>query len=306
VSGATPETRTRSTATAEREGFFILGLAAFFFSLFSLTGKAVSAEISSSQMILVRSVFMVPFLAVWARRKGHRLIGERKFFLFLRGLLGTVSLFAFFYALKRLPLADTVLIFQVHPLIVAALAPVFLRERNRTVVWLLLGLSMAGVILVVGPTGEGTWDGRLSAFVCCILASFVYMLVSYLRRTEATLTIALTFPAVSLLFFGPAFALALPGFEWVAPTAADWFYLIAMSIAAAFGQVLMTLGLGKVPAARGTGLSNLQVAFALVYGFLFFGEVPGWVTLSGAILIVSAQILLALVRPAHLERRQGL
>jgi len=264
----------------------VLGLAAFFFSLFSLAGKAVSADISSSQMILVRSLFMVPVLALWAKRKGHPLIGKRKFFLFLRGLLGTASLFAFFYALKRLPLADTVLIFQVHPLIVAALAPLFLKEPNRPLHWLFLGISVVGVVLVVGPTGEGTWDGRLSAFICCILASFTYILVRFLRRTEATLTIALTFPAVSLLVFGPAFALALPGFEWVAPSTVDWLYLIAMSAAAALGQVLMTLGLGKVPAARGTGLSNLQVAFALLYGILFFGELPGWVTLAGAVLIV--------------------
>jgi len=297
VRSATSGTDQPPTPSAEREGILILGLAAFFFSLFSLAGKAISAEISSAQMILVRSVFMVPVLALWARRKGHPLIGgERKFLLFLRGLLGTVSLFAFFYALKRLPLADTVLIFQVHPLFVAALAPLFLKERNRPLHWLLLGVSLAGVVLVVGPTGEGTWDGRLSALICCVLASFVYILVRFLRRTEATLTIALSFPAVSLLVFGPAFAIGFPGFEWVAPTAIDWVYLSAMSVAAVFGQVLMTLGLGKVPAARATGLSNLQVAFALFYGILFFGELPGWVTLAGAFLIVSAQVALSFGR----------
>jgi len=58
----------------------------------------------------------------------------------------------------------------------------------------------------------------------------------------------------------------------------------------------MTLGLGKVPAARATGLSNLQVAFALFYGILFFGELPGWVTLAGAFLIVSAQVALSFGR----------
>jgi drug/metabolite transporter (DMT)-like permease len=76
-----------------------------------------------------------------------------------------------------------------------------------------------------------------------------------------------------------------------------------MAVSAAVGQVLLSLGLGKVPAARGTGLSNLQVAFALIYGLAFFHEIPTWVTVGGAVLIIASQVLLARVRPAHLERR---
>jgi len=280
--------------SGEKQGVLYLVLAAFFFSIFSLTSKAVSPEISSLQMILIRSLIMAPILGILAVRRGEPLLGRHRFLLATRGVVGTLSLFAFFYALKRLPLADTVLIFQAHPLIVAALAPWLLGERSRALHWLLLAVSMVGVFLVVGPTGAGGWDGRLAAFICCVLAGFVYILVRLLRRTEHTLTITFWFPAVSVLVSAPAFFCDLPGCEWVAPNGSDWCFLLVMALASLVGQVLLTFGLGRVPAARGTTISNTQVAFALAYGIFFFAELPGWFTLVGALLIVLAQVGLSL------------
>ncbi|MBU0754533.1 MAG: DMT family transporter, partial [Planctomycetes bacterium] len=249
---------------------------------------------------------LVPVLAIWAWKQGHHLLGQKRFLLLMRGFLGTLGLFSFFYALKNLPLADTVIIFQAHPLGVALLAPWLLKEKNLRRHWVFLSISFIGVILVVGPTGAGSWQGRISAFICCILASFVYILVRYLRRTEATLTIALSFPVVSLVIFAPLFLLGFPGCEWIAPTALDWLFLVAMAVFAALGQVMMTLGLGTVPATRGTALSNLQVAFALIYGSLFFDEIPGWVTVAGAVVIVCAQLLLTTSRRETYDRRPTL
>jgi len=203
----------KDSVAAEREGYWVLGLAAFFFSLFSLFGKAVSPDISAAQLVLVRSLLMVPVLAVWAWRAGQPLIGAKKSLLLLRGLLGSAGLFFFFLALKLLPLADTVLIFQAHPLVVALAAPWLLKERNRPSHWILLSVSILGVALVVGPTGAGSWMGRLSGLACCVVAGFVYVLVRYLRRFEPTLTVAFSFPAVTVMLFAPPFLLKVPGFE---------------------------------------------------------------------------------------------
>lgn len=292
-------------AASERRGILILGAAALLFSLFSLTGKAVSDEISASEMVVIRSAIICPVLAIWARRLGQPWIGKRRGALFLRGFFGSIALFAYFTALKRLPLGDTVLIFQAHPLVVAALSPWILGERNGRLQWALLGVSVLSVGLVVGPTGAGDWVGRLAALTSCLMASFAYLLVRFLRRTEPVFTIAVSFPAVSFLMFAPPFFLRLPGFAWVWPDARDWIFLGAMSLTASLGQVLLTIGLGRVPAARGTALSNLQVAFALLYGIAFFDEIPTWITLVGAVVLVLAQVILAAQRPMGHDRRVG-
>lgn len=286
----------------ERKGILVLGMAAFSFSLFAVFAKAVSPEIATPQLVLIRAAIMVPVIGLWAMQRGQPLLGKQKGLLILRGTLGSLGLFTFFFALKRLPLADTVLIFQAHPLLVAMLAPLLLKEKNRAFHWVLLVISFVGVAVVVGPTGAGDWQGRLSALICCVLASFVYIFVRYLRRTEGTLTIAFSFPFMTLVLFTPPFLFRVPGFEWVAPSLMDWGFLVAMAFFAVGGQVLMTLGLGKVPAARGTALSNLQVAFALIYGMVLFDEIPAAYTVAGAVVIVFAQILLAATRGEKYDR----
>jgi len=280
----------------EARGVITLCISSVFFSLFSLTGKAISNDISTSQMVLVRSAIILPLLIIWALKRGQPIIGKKKGLLLLRGILGTCGLFTYFYALKRLPLGDTVLIFQAHPIVVAFLAPFILKESTRMIQWILIIVSFIGVALVVGPTGAGSWEGRISALLCCVIAGTVYITLRYLRRTEGTLTIAIAFPAVSLVFLLPAFFMRIPGFEWTAPSPWDWFLLIAMSFAALGGQVLLTLGIGKVRAARGTAISNLQIAFALIFGVIFFSEIPSWITLCGGAVIVAAQFLLASTR----------
>ena len=55
-----------------------------------------------------------------------------------------------------------------------------------------------------------------------------------------------------------------------------------MVLFAQLGQVWITRGLALEPAGRATALSYAQIAFAALWGALFFGELPGPATLAGA------------------------
>ena len=59
------------------------------------------------------------------------------------------------------------------------------------------------------------------------------------------------------------------------------------------GQVLLTRGLQRLPAARGTALSYSQVLFATAWGVLVFGEVPDLWTGVGAALIAFGSFAVA-------------
>ena len=51
------------------------------------------------------------------------------------------------------------------------------------------------------------------------------------------------------------------------------------------------------PAGRVAAVGYLQIIFATLWGILFFGEIPGFLTVAGAILIVGSTFLLARSRP---------
>ena len=107
------------------------------------------------------------------------------------------------------------------------------------------------------------------------------MVVRELSQGEHPLVIVLYFPMVTVPATLP-FLLA----EGMMPMGVEWLWLLGVGLAAQFGQVCMTQGLRRLPAARGTAISYSQVAFAASWGVLFFGEVPGWLTAVGTLLIL--------------------
>jgi drug/metabolite transporter (DMT)-like permease len=284
-------------------GSLLLAGAALSFSLTGLSAKMLSPSIDPPQLVLLRSAFMVVVVGAWALRRGEPLwIARRRegLLLLLRGVLGTAGFLLFFGALQRIPLADTVILFQAHPLVVAALGPWLLRERTRPAQWALMALSLLGVGLVVGPTGAGDLAGRGMALGCALVAGCAYSIMRLLSASVPTLTIAFVFPAVAVATAGPLIALDVPGFSWSDPTAADWMWILSVAVTSTAGQILLTLGLGRVQAARGSAISNSQAVFAILWGVLFLGEYPSWNTLLGAAIVITCLVLLSR-RSAHLH-----
>jgi drug/metabolite transporter (DMT)-like permease len=275
-------------------GYLLLVLAVFSLSLMSPAAKALPGAFGPPQILLVRSLFMFIFFGLWAWKRGAPVFGRHyPGLLWLRGIVGTAGFLLFVGALQRLTLADTILIFQTHPIFVALFGPWILKETNRPVQWLLMCISIGGVALVVGPTGGGSMAGRLMALGCAVASGIAYSLVRLTTRKESVLTVLLSFPMASILVVVPLMLVKCPGFSWHAPAPAEWLLLAAVGVCSSVGQMFLTLGLRRVPAARGTPIFNLQVVLAMIYGYLFFAETPGTVTILGSILIVTSLILLS-------------
>jgi len=269
-------------------------LAVFSLSLMSPAAKALPKSFGPPQILLFRSLLMFLFFGIWAAKRRVPFFGRHyPGLLWVRGVVGTAGFLLFIGALQRLPLADTILIFQAHPVFVALIGPWILKESNRPVQWLLLCISVLGVALVVGPTGGGSMTGRFMALGCAVTSGIAYSLVRLTGRKESSLTVVLSFPMASIVLVAPLMLLRLPGFSWYHPDAREWLLLAVVGFSSAVGQIFLTLGLKRVAAARGTPIFNLQVVLAMIYGYLFFSETPGPVTILGSILIISSLVLLS-------------
>lgn len=133
------------------EGLRYMVLAAFFFSLMALLVKIAGQRLPSAQLVLARSVVGV-VLSYWMlRRAGVASWGNRKGLLVFRGLAGFAALLCFFYALTKLPLAETTVIVYISPVFTAILAALFLKETLRANEIAGLVISMAGLLLVAQP-----------------------------------------------------------------------------------------------------------------------------------------------------------
>ncbi len=281
---------------------FMLGTA-LAFSLMSALVKHAGTRLSSQELVFARSVVALVMSVAMMRRAGVATLGNRRWLLFARGLWGYAALSCGFYAVTVLPLAEATMIQYLHPVFTALLAAVVLGERADRSLAASVFFGTAGVLLVTWPAflfdrfdwfdsgaaaleplnAAATLDplGVAAALAGALLTAVAYVGVRELSRTEQPLVIVLWFPLVSL----PA-SLPTTIAQGVWPEGSEWLVLLGVGVLAQIGQVCLTRGLALEPAGRAMAISYVQIAFATLWGVLFFGEIPGLPTLLGSLLVI--------------------
>ncbi|EAL66249.1 hypothetical protein DDB_G0282779 [Dictyostelium discoideum AX4] len=115
------------------QGIILLVLSAGLFSVMALAVKQLSKELSSLEITFFRPK-------------------EKRLFLSLRGLSGTIGLCTYFYTITVLPLSEAVIISFTNPVMTAALAAVLLKEKWGPVQAICAFLSLCGITVISKPS----------------------------------------------------------------------------------------------------------------------------------------------------------
>jgi drug/metabolite transporter (DMT)-like permease len=279
-----------TTAKHERAGLVLMVLSAAMFSLMAAMAKLLLPDAPTQAVVLSRGVMMTAVCAAYAARRGIPVLGQRPRMLMLRGLLGYAALSCYFYSVQHLPLGDAVLLQYSHPAFVAALAPVLLGEKMERGHWPLVLMALAGVALIVGPSGE-LRHGALIGLSGSMLSGFAYMTVRELAKTEHPLTIMIWFPLMTIP--GSLLGSIHAGRASIPSSSLEVAGHFAVFAAALVGQIALTLGLVRIRAARATAVSTSGPVFGLAFGWMFFGTKPSPTSLAGTALVLGALWLLA-------------
>ena len=275
-------------------GIRAMAIGAFWFSLMGLFVKLAGRRLGSMEIVFARSVITLG-LSWWALwRLGVSPLGNNRRLLFVRGLLGATALLFYFYSIVHLPLGEATLIQYTNPVFAVLLAAVILRESLRAREIACLVTSLLGVLFVAHPpaalSANSTATSPLyigAALVGAACSGFAYTLVRKMRGAEHPLVIVGYLPLLSVPMSLP---LAIAQWQW--PDAWEWLLLIGVGITTQLAQVSMTRGLQLERTARATTAGYLQVAFAVLWGAIFLGEIPDVWTLGGAIIIIGSTVVL--------------
>lgn len=268
-------------------------LGTFLFSIGSLLIKLAGERIPTLEILFVRGVVGIGFCWVILRRAGVGMFGTRRFLLAARGLVGFTALFAEFYAIVHLPLADAIVILFTHPAVVALLAWFILGERIGARGLLAVAAALTGVAIVCRPdflfgTGAADLDPLALAVALggVVVISIAILTVRTLAKTEHP-AVVMFYPPLIITLASPLFASG-----WVLPTAAEWGCLLGVALFMNAGQYYMTRGYAIESAARISAVTCLEIVFAAIWGAAFLSEIPdGW-TIGGGLLIVCGVLLL--------------
>lgn len=205
-----------------------------------------------------------------------------------RGLSQSISQTFTVIALGLMPLAGAIAISFSAPLWAALLSVLWLRERAGPARWAVLLFGFFGVLIVTNPGADSIQVGALFALANAIMYGSVTVAVRGMTKTESANTL-LMWQMVTIAFFH-TFLLVF-GFKW--PTPADAAMLVSSGLANAIGQYLWTQALRLAPTTAVSPFYYFLLVWALVIGFVVWGDIPTIGLLAGSgIVIVSGLFLL--------------
>jgi drug/metabolite transporter (DMT)-like permease len=280
--------RPTPSIAAIRRAIALQILATFLFTGMSLCVKAL-ATYPTVQLLFFRSLLgLLPVLWVLARGSGiATLRSRRKGAHALRCAVGVLSMFAGYFALSRMPLADYIAISFAAPLYAAALSGVWLGERVGWARWSAIAIGFVGVLLMAGPTGEADPTAAIIAVFASMGYGAAILCMRDLGRTEPAVTTVFYFTFATALAAG----LLLP-WNWVTPDATSWALLFAIGLAGGVAQILSTEAYRRAPAAIIAPFDYTSILWALLFGLIVFGEFPLPIVLLGAVTVCASGLFI--------------
>jgi drug/metabolite transporter (DMT)-like permease len=290
-------TQIKQSETFLSEGVRAMLLSTFFFALMNVFIKLVP-EIPAMEIVFFRCLVSMLICFIGIRRARVDWLGNSRLLLFLRGAFGTSALYLFFITLQNVPLASSVTISYLSPIFTTIIAVFILKERVYALQWAFFVVSLIGVFVMKG------FDTRIPPvyFATGIASGFfsalAYNMVRSLKGKEHPLVVVLHFQLVGVVV---GFVATL--FNFRLPNVYELVLLIGIGLATHLGQVYLTKALQAEKIAKVSILNYLGIIYALVFGWLIFGETYTLQTALG-ILLVTAGVAGSVVysrRKADLE-----
>jgi drug/metabolite transporter (DMT)-like permease len=204
--------------------------------------------------------------------------------LLFRALAGTIGMILSFYAYQMMPLADANALSFTRTLWLVPLAAFVLKERvgPRRITATLVGFL--GAMLMLQPASQGSMGvPALAALVAAFLVALTVAGMKFMTRDHTTTTL-MTWSAVL------GFVLSIPPalFVWRWPTLPDLLLLGAMGVLGTITQACYIKGMAEGDAAVMAPVDYTRLVFAILFGYVWFHDVPNLLTMIGAgIIIVS-------------------
>jgi len=260
-------------------------LSTLFFTGMNLLVKMVP-NIPAIEIVFFRSLVSLVLSYGFLARLRISVWGNNKKLLIGRGISGAVALILYFTTLQVMPLASAVTIQFLSPIFTTILGIFVVREKVKPWQWAFFAIAFGGVLVIEG------FDPRVSAFfgvmgiISALFSGFTYNLIRKMGTSEHPLVIVFYFPLVTLPVTG-----IYCYFFWVNPIGMEWLLLILIGVMTQFAQYFMTMAYQNEELSKVAPLKYFGVLYAIILGYVFFGETFNWLTYTGMIMVIVGVIL---------------
>ena len=266
------------------KGIFFILIATFAFAIMNATAKELS-NFHPMQVVFFLAIGTFIFIFPTMLIRKIPIIGNNPKLLFLRGLVGVVSLSTFFMALQKIPLGSAISIRYLGPIFGVVMAAYFLKEKVKGIQWLSLIIAFSGVIVLKGfdPRIDSASLGLL--LISALFVGMVFVMIRYLTDKEHYLTIINYFMVVTIIV--SLFFVNL----WRIPIKNEWHSVVGIGILGLIGQVFMTRAFQTEDTSVLAPFKYMELVWALILGYFLFDETYSWAPFFGISLIIIGMLL---------------
>lgn len=300
--GSLSLTKGNKESSNTTKGILFLITSAFFFALMAVFVR-LAGDIHFVQKAFFRNAVAF-IIALGGTIKDVRVNGKEAvsipkgamLYLFLRAIAGSVGVFGNFYAIDRILLADAAILNKMAPFFTILFCYIILKEKIKPLPMVCIIIAFLGSILIVKPSFDfSKMLPTLTAFMGGVGAGLAYASIrklSYLGCNGKI--IILFFSAFSMLLSVPYLITSfnpMSGYQTL--------MLCLAGACAAGGQFSVTAAYYHAPANKISIYDYTQVLFSTLFGFIFFAQIPDWMSLIGYFIIISMAILNYLYTHKH-------
>jgi len=226
----------------------------------------------------------VPGPAVFSTMRG-RLIAA--------GAILAVHWVALFAAYQRMPVARAVFVLYLAPVLMAALAPRVLGERNDRRTISALVVALAGFVVLALPALTGSRGAtKVSGLVLVMIAAFTFAALVLVSKPAAEVYGGVRLTFAQLFVAGVLLVPVAVTQRWGSPRP-SWWWLVVLAVvhtAAAFGAY--SGALAQLPVAIVGTLAYVEPVAAGFCAWLVLGEHPTAGLLVGGAMVLGAGVFL--------------
>ena len=270
-------------------GAFWATLAFTIFAVHDVLIKILGTTYSVFQIIFFATLFsFIPISALMLADKKSGTFRPNNLILILtRSFFQVVGFICAFFSFTALELAEAYSLLFITPLLITIFASLLLGEVIRLRRMIALGIGFLGVLIVLRPGFSVLELGHLTAILASFCASMAFIILRKIGQVERSASVILVPMFTTLIVSG----LFLPSY-FVSPSLIDLVGMAAIGIMSTVSQLALIGAYRAAAAGLIAPFQYTQIIWAILFGALFFGEIPDTFVLIGAALIITSGIFI--------------
>ena len=275
--------------TTLQAAFWMIG-AITSFTLMAISGRTVSVELDTFEIMLFRSItgIIIVVSVAWYAGTLQQISRNRLRLHATRNICHFAGQNLWFYAITVIPLAQVFALEFTTPIWVILLSPLLLKERLTGIGLLSAGIGFIGILIVARPDPANISIGLVAAAGCAVFFALTAIFTRKLTRTESITTILFYLTTMQAVF-----GLICAGYDGdiTVPSLQALPWVILIGCAGLLAHFCLTKAISIAPVSVVMPIDFVRLPTIALVGMFLYGELLEVMVFVGAAIIFAANYL---------------